>query len=79
MITLDGQACLADFGIAGAFTDLTHRDYKLETLRYMAPERLAKDLFLSPIIEGPSKMSDIYSLAMTSFKVGSSAVNPSTT
>ena len=78
LINRDGQACLSDFGITGAFRGLTHHDYKLETLRYMAPERLPPrsppEDYL-PSISGPSKASDVYSLAMTSFEVCSSAVN----
>jgi hypothetical protein len=68
LIARDGEACLGDFGIASAFRDLTYHDYKLETIRYMAPERLPE----APMIDGPSKVSDVYSLAMTSFKVRSS-------
>jgi hypothetical protein len=70
LITRDGQARLGDFGIAGAFRGLTY-DRKFETLRYMAPEHLSGE----PMINGPSKVSDIYSLAMVSFEVRSSAVN----
>ena len=44
-----------------------YHDYKLETLRYMAPERFLGHL--GQIIEGPSKGSDVYSIAMTSFEV----------
>ena len=61
-----------------AFRGFTHHDYKLETLRYMAPERLPSiDLpedYL-PTIDGPSRESDVYSVAITSFEVCSSAVN----
>ena len=71
LITQDGQACLGDFGIIGAFKDLTYHDYKLETIRYMAPERLSR----VPTINSPSKQSDVYSLATTSFEVRSSAAN----
>ena len=71
LITQDGKACIADFGIVGMFRDLTYHDYKLETLRYIAPERLSEDLFLPTRINGPSKASDVYSLAMTSFEVRS--------
>ena len=78
MITQDGQACLADFGITGALRGFTYHDYKLRTLRYMAPERLPlEDLPADylPTIDGPSKESDVYSLAMTSFMVCSSVVS----
>jgi hypothetical protein len=41
----------------------------------MAPERFSDDLIGALIINAPSKESDIYSLAMTSFEVRSSIVN----
>jgi hypothetical protein len=41
----------------------------------MAPERISNDLIGAPIINAPSKESDVYSLAMTSFEVRSSIVN----
>jgi hypothetical protein len=47
--------------------------YKLETVRYMAPERFSANF--PPEIDDPSKESDAYSLAMTSFEVCSSVVN----
>ena len=37
--TRDGQACLGDFGVIIAFRDVASHNYKVETLRYMAPER----------------------------------------
>jgi serine/threonine protein kinase len=48
-------------------------DYRFSTLHYMAPERIEN----SPLIEidRPSKMSDVYSLAMTSFRVCPSTMN----
>jgi len=77
LITRDGHACLGEFGIVGA----SHRPelyaYELGTLRFMAPE-----CFLwvsSPRISRPSKESDVYSFAMTSFSVGSSVVSRPTT
>jgi hypothetical protein len=69
LITQDGHACLGDFGIVDAVRDLTHHDHKLETLRYVAPEHFA--WYMST----PSKTSDVYSLAMTSFEVRCSIVN----
>jgi hypothetical protein len=48
--------------------------YKLETLQFMAPERLPGDLFLPTIIDDPSEASDVYSFAMTSFEVRSPVV-----
>jgi hypothetical protein len=45
----------------------------------MAPERFSHDLIGAPIINAPSKESDIYSLAVTSFEVRSSILNHLTT
>ena len=75
LVAQDGQTRLGDFGITGAFRDLTYYDYKLEVLRYMAPERLSE----APMINGPSKKGDVYSLAMNSFEVFFSAINHPTT
>ena len=74
LVTREGQACLGDFGIAGTFSRLMSDAYKLETLRYMAPERAPEVLYDPEMIEGPSRASDVYSLAMTSFRVCSFAV-----
>jgi serine/threonine protein kinase len=55
-----------------------HHDHKLETLFYMAPERLPPDgpqKYYLPTIDGPSKESDVYSLAMTSYEVCSYVMN----
>ena len=75
LITRDGQTCLGDFGIAGAFRGFSYEDHKLKTLRYMAPERLSEEALcvdnLPVTIDGPSKASDVYSLAVTSFEVRS--------
>jgi serine/threonine protein kinase len=83
LITRAGQACLADFGIAGALEDISLSWYKLGSLRYMAPERFSADISRGidslPMIEAPSKQSDIYSLAMTSFEVRPSAASHPTT
>ena len=68
LITQDGQACLGDFGIAGSFTQYTSHLYRRETLRYMAPERTPANT-IGFLVDGPSKESDVYSLAMTSFSV----------
>jgi len=70
LITLDGQACLGDFGIAGALQDLAPDVYHLNTLRYIAPECLGTSI-LNRHPNKRSKESDIYSLAMTSFSVRS--------
>ena len=75
LVTRDGQACLGDFGITGGLKDLVYHDHKLETLRYMAPECLSNP----PTIDGPSKVGDVYSLAMTSFEVRSFVVDSTTT
>ena len=74
LVTQDGQACLGDFGIAGAFGDLWYDNLKLGTVRYMAPEQFLGDYILSGPIRSPSKESDVYSLAMTSFAVCSSLI-----
>ena len=42
-------------------------DYKFSSLRYIAPERFVEELDIT--ISRPSKASDVYSLAMTSFEV----------
>jgi serine/threonine protein kinase len=84
LITQDGQSCLADFGFAATFS-LKLRSYKLETLRFAAPECFSRDLprnfhpFNSSYLCDPSKEGDIYSVAMTSFKVRSSALNHAAT
>ena len=72
LITPNGNACLGDFGIAGAFAwfwDYSYRP-KLGTARYMAPEQFAND----NDVKFASKESDIYSLTMTSFTVCPSPV-----
>jgi serine/threonine protein kinase len=76
LITQDGQACLGDFGIADTFRDHTYHSHPLEAIRYMAPERLAENLSRTKHL---LTESDIYSFAMTSFEVRSSATNYSTT
>jgi serine/threonine protein kinase len=79
LVTRNGQACLADFGIAGAFKGVEDHNHKLGTLRHMAPERFSGDVsgdtVSLPLINGPTKEGDVYSLAMTSFEVRSSAAN----
>ena len=69
LVTPDGNACLADFGITNEFSILGRRTFKLRTARYMAPERFSGKYHINPA----SKESDIYSLAMTSFTVCSSS------
>ena len=72
LIIQDGQACLGDFGIADAFRDHTYHIHPLETIRYMAPERLVGNLSWTNHL---STESDVYSLAMTSFEVRSSSTS----
>jgi serine/threonine protein kinase len=83
LITRDGQACLADFGITVAIEGLVLDWCKLDTLRYTAPERFPgdfpRDITEFPGIDVPSKKGDVYSIAMTCFNVRSSAVNHPTT
>ena len=69
LLTQDGQMCLGDFAIAGMFTmgRFSFEDYQPETLRYIAPERISRST--SSPVAGPTKESDVYSLAMTSFSV----------
>ena len=70
LITQDGRACLGEFGIIGAFERFDFYMYELETVRYMAPECFyLKGAYGSPETSGPSKESDVYSLAVTSFSV----------
>ena len=75
LITQDGQACLTDFGITGAFGRFFVDDYETETIRYMAPECVSMVGVHLGSGNGPSKLSDIYSLAVVSFSVCSSIVN----
>ena len=77
LITEDGQACLGEFGISGAFLLPDLNAYELENCRYMAPEFVSWRLYPNP--NRTSKESDVYSLVMTSFSVGFSVVNRPTT
>ena len=43
--------------------------HRQETLRYMAPERVNAIGYVYGDVQGPSKESDVYSLAMTLFSV----------
>ena len=70
-----GEACLGEFGIAGAFRPFGPHAYELGTLRYMAPECFLWGSFGGLEASRPSKESDIYSLAMTSFSVRSCVMN----
>ena len=74
LITREGQACLGDFGIAGAFTYHAH---KPRNRRYTAPEEFWG--YYPLLGNGPPEKSDVYSLAMTSFQVRHSAADHPTT
>ena len=50
-------------------------DYSPATIEHMAPERLPGNLNSLWVIDGPSKASDVYSLAVTSFEVCFSVAN----
>ena len=65
LITPEGNACLADFGITNKFPNLSYRIFKLRTARYMAPERFGSGNRTNLA----SRESDVYSIAMTSFTV----------
>ena len=45
----------------------------------MAPERFPQELYFLPVINGPSRASDVYSITMASFEVRSSVVGRPTT
>jgi hypothetical protein len=75
LITQDGQACLGDFEVIDPFRGIPPHDHKLETVRYMAPERLPGNPLIPQVIYSPSRASDVYSLAMTSFNVCPSITN----
>ena len=75
LITRNGQACLGDFGLTGAFPRFHFSDYGLTTLRFMAPEWFVGESTGDLGTSRPSKESDVYSLAMTSFSVRSSVLN----
>jgi len=62
LIDREGNACLGDFGIVDVIVGLWGYRFRLETARYMAPERFG-DYNLA------SKASDVHSFAMTSFMV----------
>ena len=79
LIAQNGQACIGEFGITGAFRGLAFDAYEIGTLRYMAPERFPLKAFAGLTAGGPSKESDVYSLVMTSFSVCFSVVNHHTT
>lgn len=77
LITEEGDARLGDFGITSVITDPTLVEpdstttFKPGVVRYMAPELLNPSGF-SLVNSNPSKESDVHSLAMTAYEVGSS-------
>ena len=76
LITDGGVACLGDFGITGVITDPTVMEsgsittFEPDVVRYMAPELLNPSQFYLAN-SNPSKESDIYSLAMTTYEASS--------
>ena len=76
MIDRDGTARLGDFGIVGVITDPTVVEpgstttSKPGVVRYMAPELLNPTQFHLQN-SSPTRESDVYSLAMTAYEVGS--------
>ena len=75
LISEDGVAHLADFGISVIMTDpnvITHSrttTAKQELTRYMAPEQISPEQFGRKHGDPPSKESDVHSLAMTMYEV----------
>jgi len=63
----------------GAFEPFSWNHYDLRTLYYMAPECLFAVIFGDPDTSSPSRESDVYSLAVTSFSVCSLVVSHPTT
>ena len=62
-----------------AFGGVRYSALKLETVRYMAPEQFLGECIPLGFIGSPSKESDVYSLAITSFEVCPSfAIHPTT-
>ena len=74
LITEEGVACLADFGISGIITDpsiIPPSSTPPSTrglVRYMAPEQMDPTRF-GRTNSNPSKESDVHSLAMTAYEV----------
>ncbi|KAF9789361.1 kinase-like domain-containing protein [Thelephora terrestris] len=74
LIDDDGSACLGDFGITAVITDPSVVEpgstttSKAGVVRYMAPELLHPSQF-NLKNSNPTKESDIYSLAVTSYEV----------
>jgi len=76
LVTRDGQACLGDFAIVMP-SEHIYQFHHQETLRYMAPECIVHD-WGTFVVHRPSKKSDVYSLAMTSFSVCAFGNRPAT-
>jgi len=77
LITEEGNARLGDYGITGVITDPTVVEPGSTTtskagtvVRYMAPELLNPSQF-SLTNSNPSKESDVFSFAMTTYEVSS--------
>ncbi|KAF9644351.1 kinase-like protein [Thelephora ganbajun] len=74
LVTEEGVACLADFGISGIVTDPSvvapgsTTTSKGGLVRYMAPEQMNPSRF-GRANSNPSKESDVHSLAMTAYEV----------
>jgi len=79
LITRDGQACIGEFGITGAFWGVWATACELGTLRYMAPERFPLKASDNLRTGGASTESDVYSLVMASFSVRFFVANRDTT
>ena len=78
MIGEDDTARLADFGIIGVILDpadesATLKLYNSNRVRYMAPELLSPPQFRLPN-SNPTKESDVYSFAMTTYQACSSLI-----
>ena len=54
LVTRDGQACVGEFGITGAFWGVWVSACELTTLRYMAPERFTSKAPANLRTGGPS-------------------------
>ena len=73
MITGDGVACLADFGISEIITNYTVEGpgsmvASKRGLRYMAPEQIRPSM-INRTNGNASKESDVHSFAMTAYEV----------
>lgn len=77
LVSDDGRACLADIGLTRVAGDLnsasaishTSTTNGASTVRWCPPELLDPERFGSKRGSGPTKKSDIYSMAMTIYEV----------